>query len=335
MLLEERIESLSKLGDQLRSWVGSEKFETLKRQAQYKNAWFTPEHIDLAITGVQKLLNRDSLHKWVSTYQLEEISPKQVGIVMAGNIPLVGFHDMLSVLISGHKVAIKMSSQDEILMSAVVQELLAVAPAFDAYIEIKAQLKEIDAVIATGSDNSSRYFEYYFAKMPHVIRKNRTSVAVIEGDETQEDLDLLWQDVYLYFGLGCRNVSKIFIPKNYDLTHILRSWENKGNLTHHHKYFNNYEYNKSIYLINKVPHLDTGYGLWLENEALVSPISVTYYSQYESEQELENWFTENAEKIQCIVSKGKSKYLPFGEAQLPEVWDYADGVDTLAFLERL
>ncbi len=281
------------------------------------------------------MLERSALEKWVEKYQLENIMPKTVGIVMAGNIPLVGFHDLLSVLISGHRVAIKMSSQDEVLMAAVIRELMDVAPSVEPFIEIRTQLKDIDAVIATGSDNSSRYFEYYFSKMPNVIRKNRTSVAVIKGDETENELDRLWSDVYQYFGMGCRNVSKLFIPKGYDLTQILRSWENKGNLSQHHKYFNNYEYNKSIYLVNKTPHLDTGYGLWLEDEALVSPISVTYYSHYNSEEELETWFKENADKIQCIVSGDDSKYIPYGQAQLPEVWDYADGVDTLAFLERL
>lgn len=334
MLLEERIEAFGKLGERLSTWQGSEAYETLKRQAQHKNNWFTPHHIDLAVAGIQKLLDQSSLHKWVAAYQLEEVTPKWVGIVMAGNIPLVGFHDLLSVLISGHKVAIKMSSQDELLMGQVIQELLDVAPAFKDYLEIRAQLKDIDAVIATGSDNSSRYFEYYFSKMPNVIRKNRTSVAVIKGDETPEELDQLWSDIYLYFGMGCRNVSKLFIPKGFDLTQILRTWENKGDLTQHHKYFNNYEYNKSIYLVNKVPHLDTGYGLWLQDDALVSPISVTYYQEYETADELEGWFTENAEKIQCIVSKD-TRHIPFGQAQMPEVWDYADGVDTLAFLERL
>ena len=335
MLLEERIEAFDKLEQQLSSWEGTEKYETLKRQAQHKNNWFTPEHIDLSITGIRKMITSASLEQWVSKYQLEPIEPKTVGIVMAGNIPLVGFHDLLSVLISGHKVAVKMSSQDELLMGAVIQELLDVSPGMKEFIEIRAQLKEIDAVIATGSDNSSRYFEYYFSKMPNVIRKNRTSVAVITGKETPAELDQLWSDIYLYFGMGCRNVSKLFIPKGFDLTQILQTWENKGDLAHHHKYFNNYEYNKSIYLVNKVPHLDTGYGLWLEDEALVSPISVTYYSTYESEQELATWFTENAEKIQCIVASDTQKYIPFGQAQYPEVWDYADGVDTLAFLERL
>lgn len=335
MLLQERIGAFSNLGKRLDSWIGSEKLEILKRQAQHKNNWFTPEHIDLSIAGILKMLKKPALEEWVANYQLEEITPKTIGIVMAGNIPLVGFHDMLSVLISGHRVAVKMSSQDEVLMSAVIQELTDVAPTIKSFIEIRTQLKDIDAIIATGSDNSSRYFEYYFSKMPNVIRKNRTSVAIIKGDETEEELARLWSDIYLYFGMGCRNVSKLFIPEGYDLTRILRGWENKGDLTQHHKYFNNYEYNKSIYLVNKTPHLDTGYGLWLEDEALVSPISVTYYAQYASEKELEAWLTENEEKIQCIVAKDDTKYIPFGQAQLPEVSDYADGVDTLAFLERL
>ncbi len=335
MFLKERIEAFVKLGKRLDSWHGSEPYETLKRQAKNKNSWFIPEHIDLAVQGIQKMLDEASLKKWSSNYELDEISPKQVGIVMAGNIPLVGFHDLLSVLISGHKVTIKMSSQDEVLMGAIIQELLETTPNLTPFLEVKARLKDIDAVIATGSDNSSRYFEYYFSKMPHVIRKNRTSVAIIKGDESQEELDQLWADIYQYFGMGCRNVSKLFLPKGYDLTQILHGWDNKGNLSQHHKYFNNYEYNKSIYLINRVPHLDTGYGLWLEDEALVSPISVTYYETYESQSELETRLEQNQHKIQCIVSNSKTDHVPFGHAQMPEVWDYADRVDTLAFLERL
>ena len=334
MSLEERIEAFAQLGEKLSTWPGTEYYETLKRQAQAKNNWFIAEHIDLSIAGIQKLLKSASLEKWTRNYQLEQISSKCVGIVMAGNIPMVGFHDLLSVLISGHKVAVKMSSQDELLMGAVIKALLEVAPTFRKFIEIRTQLKNIDAVIATGSDNSSRYFDYYFSKIPNVIRKNRTSVAILTGDETEAELNLLWSDIYQYFGMGCRNVSKLLIPKGYDLPQMLRKWENKGDLTQHHKYFNNYEYNKSIYLVNKTPHLDTGYGLWLEEEALVSPISVTYYWQYGSQEELNNWITENAEKIQCIVSRDDA-HIAFGQAQYPEVWDYADGVDTLVFLERV
>lgn len=335
MVLEERIEAFVRLGKQLSTWAKTEKYETLKRQAKYKNSWFTSEHIDLAVSGIQKLLSPNSLHQWVTRYKLAPVKPKHVGIVMAGNIPLVGFHDFLSVLIAGHHVVVKMSSQDEILMSAIIEELLTVTPELKPYVAIQAQLKNIEAVIATGSDNSSRYFEYYFSKMPHVIRKNRTSVAIITGNETAQDFDQLWSDVYQYFGMGCRNVSKLFVPKGYDLTQILRAWENKGELAHHHKYFNNYEYNKSIYLINSVPHLDTGYGLWVEDEALVSPLSVTFHQPYESEEQLNHWLQENQDKIQCIVAGNNAKYVPFGDAQSPEVWDYADGVDTLAFLDRL
>lgn len=336
MLLKERLQAFATLGERLASWKGTEAYETLKVQAKSKNNWFTPENTDLALDGLMVLLEPATLEKWTQAYELEPVTPQTVGIVMAGNIPFVGFHDFLCVLLAGHRAAIKLSSQDQILMGAIIRELLVIAPQFESRILIKEHLKDIDAVIATGSDNSSRYFEYYFSKIPHIIRKNRTSVAVIDGTESVAELDRLWTDVYQYFGLGCRNVSKLFIPKGYDLTQVLQRWEQKGDLAHHNKYFNNYEYNKSIYLINKNPHLDTGYGLWMEEaEALVSPISVTFYQTYASTEDLTETLRKNETKIQCVVAKSLPGSIPFGQAQYPTVSDYADGVDTLAFLQGL
>lgn len=335
MLLKERLQAFSSLGQRLTSWKGTEAYELLKVQARSKNNWFSPESTDLALEGLKTILEPSALEKWGNSYPLENVSPKVVGIVMAGNIPAVGFHDLLCVLLSGHQVAIKLSSQDEVLMRAIIQALLEIEPRFAAQIDIRENLKEIEAVIATGSDNTSRYFEYYFSKIPRIIRKNRTSVAVLDGNESPQELDQLWSDIYQYFGLGCRNVSKLYMPEGYELQDVLKGWEGKGELAHHHKYFNNYEYNKSIYLINKTPHLDTGYGLWLEEQGLVSPISVTYYETYASDEVLRKTLAEHESKIQCVVSRDLPNSVPFGQAQSPQVSDYADRVDTLDFLVNL
>jgi hypothetical protein len=180
-------------------------------------------------------------------------------------------------------------------------------------------------VIATGSDNTARYFEYYFRTKPHIIRKNRSSIAVLTGNETDDQLIALGKDVFSYFGLGCRNVSKLVVPEGYDFTRPLRLWEVYHDVSNHHKYVNNYDYNKSILLINGTHHFDNGFALLTPNEALVSPISVLYYA---TSADLAS------DKIQCIVGSG-ANYIPFGTTQEPTLTDYADNVDTLKFLTGL
>jgi hypothetical protein len=243
---------------------------------------------------------------------------------MAGNIPLVGFHDLLCVLISGHRLSAKLSSQDSVLMRYVVEKLVAIEPRFKDYISFVERMNDADAVIATGSDNTARYFEYYFRNIPHIIRKNRSSCAILRGTETNEQLIALGKDVFSYFGLGCRNVSKLFVPKDYDFKRLLDLWQPYHDVFNHHKYVNNYDYNKSILLVNRTPHLDNGFVLITENKALVSPISVVYYEVGEPDP--------SSDKIQCVVS---AEHVPFGKTQEPELTDYADRVDTLKFLTAL
>lgn len=256
---------------------------------------------------------------------------------MAGNIPLVGFHDLLSVLISGHHLAAKLSTQDSVLMKWIIAQLTDLDARWAERIHLVERLNTVDAVIATGSDNTARYFEYYFRAKPHIIRKNRTAVGVVQGSETSEELALLGDDIFSYFGLGCRNVSKIFVPEEFDLRTLPPAWSAYESIVHHHKWANNYEYQKAILLVNQQPFLDTRFIILMESKALVSPISVLYVERYADQADLHNKLAALAEKLQCVVSaRGWYKgSFPFGEAQCPALTDYADGVDTLDFLTRI
>jgi hypothetical protein len=254
---------------------------------------------------------------------------------MAGNIPLVGFHDFLAVLISGHSILVKLSSKDSVLISWLADQLIQIDQRFSSRIHFAERLKNFDGIIATGSDNSSRYFTYYFGKYPNVIRKNRTSCAVLTGKETDSDLLTLGKDVFTYFGLGCRNVSKVYMPKSFEPTRLLQAWEPWKDIIHHHKYCNNYDYQKSILLVNRIPFFDSNFVLIQENERLVSPISVVYYEFYEDEGSLALKLAESKNKIQCVVGHATPASVPFGKAQSPSLGDYADQIDTLKFLEGL
>jgi hypothetical protein len=334
MNLNKRLDAFVALGKRLQQ-LDEETVARLSRQAASKNNWFTEYNVKKALEGVIKQLDEQDLRHWIEKYNIgTSATPKKVGIVMAGNIPLVGFHDFLCVLLAGHEVYAKVSSQDPILPPFVGNMLLEIEPGFAPYIHFEERLNMAEVMIATGSDNSSRYFNYYFGKMPHIIRQNRTSVAVLTGKETSDDFCRLADDIFIYFGLGCRNVSKIYVPENYTFDKFYEAIEDRAGIREHHKYNNNYDYNKSIYLINSVPHLDNGFLILTENKSLVSPISVLYYERYQDESDLALRIQQNRQKIQCIVSKNAwyPQSLSFGEAQQPNVWDYADGVDTMAFL---
>lgn len=329
-----RVNAFIELGKQLNN---PENLKFWAQEAYKFHNWFIEENVLKAFDGIILLLKEENLRKWLSAYQLEEVTPKKVGIVMAGNIPMVGFHDFLSVLICGHIAVCKISSQDPFLIKKIAELLISIEPAFVERIIFADQLKEIDAVIATGSDTSAKYFNFYFSKIPHIIRKNRVSVGVLNGNESKSEIEFLGNDILQYFGLGCRNISKIYVPQNYEFNYFFESINHLGNVLQHHKYLNNYDYNKSIYLINIVPHLDNGFLLLTENKNLVSPISVLYYERYDNTEALQKSLNEQAEKIQIIASaKGWfPNSIPFGEAQRPKPWDYADKVDTLKFLSQL
>lgn len=307
--------------------------------AKSKNNWFTQANVAMSLRAIATLyLNEEGLNAWAGQYP-EPSSSQKIGVVMAGNIPAVGFHDALCVLISGHTLLVKPSSDDEMLILAILNALISIEPEFKKYIQFAERLNASDAYIATGSNNTARYFHYYFAKKPNIIRKNRTSVAILTGNESVEELKNLGRDVFQYFGLGCRNVSKLYVPEGYDFTKFYESVEEiSGDYLNHHKYFNNYEYNKSIFLVNRVPHFDNGFLLITESKSLVSAISVLHYETYGSLREVQALIAENEDQIQCVVGTSAVNIpglLPPGTAQQPGLSDYADSVDTMAFLSGL
>lgn len=338
MSLNNRIDSFIQLGKFLRNPENQEEIETWADNAVHTNNWFTPENTRQSLKALAEIyLDEKHLNTWAGLYEIpdRQMQVKSIGVIMAGNIPAVGFHDLLTIVISGHACVAKVSSQDNVLMTALINKLLEINPSLD--IRISEQMKEIDALIATGSDNTSRYFEYYFRNKPHIIRKNRSSIAILNGQENTEELNSLGKDITAYYGLGCRNVSKMYVPKGYKFDHFYQSIESLSEVIQHNKFQNNYDYNRSIYLVNGVPHFDNGFLMITENEALVSPISVLFYETYENAEELNTKIDENLEKIQCMVSQNAwfKNSLPFGQSQSPKLWDYADGVDTMQFLLEL
>ncbi|HCZ37671.1 MAG TPA: acyl-CoA reductase [Cytophagales bacterium] len=331
MTLEQRINAFSALGSRISSLNKTER-EQIYQHASLVNGWFTPTSVQNALDGIVLFLNKETLQNWTSRYPTPS-SEKVVGIAMAGNIPLVGFHDLLCVLISGHRALIKLSSQDA-LIEVMIKWLMEIEPGFADKITIAERLNAAEVMIATGSDNTSRYFEYYFRNKPHIIRKNRSSCAIIMGEEPNATLAELGKDVFTYFGLGCRNVAKVFVPEEYTFTNLLDTWQPYQEIIHHHKYANNYDYQKSILLVNQTPFFDNGFVLLTESSNLVSPISVLFYERYLDQQDLQQKLQSHADKLQCIVSANGwyAGSVPFGKAQQPQVWDYADDVDTMRFL---
>jgi len=313
-------------------------------RAHESNPWFTKENVLYAIETWADALQPEKIDKWFSNYALKDrVNPKKIGVIMAGNIPLVGFHDFLSVLATGHHIKAKLSSNDKYLLPLIAKYLIYIEPGYKEKIEfVNDHLKEIDAVIATGSDNTARYFEYYFGKYPHIIRKNRNSIAVLTGNETEEELEGLADDIMLYFGLGCRNVSKIFVPENYDFNKVFKALLKYKNLINYQKYANNYDYNKAVYLMStdadiRNSLIDNGLILLKKDIHYASPIGTVFYEYYKDINDVKKIIEKDRDKIQAIVSKSPAleNRIAFGQTQKPQLWDYADGVDTIKFLTGL
>jgi hypothetical protein len=338
MKLTGRIRAFSELGEILRNDLQgknakySSELNTLIDTQHLNNPWFTPENVRMAISSIANELTPENLTKWTDLYPAlnQDARPIRVGIIMAGNIPLAGFHDFMSVLISGNDIISKTSSKDADLIRFIGEILCEINPEFKNKIEFThGTLYGFDAVIATGTDNSSRYFEYYFGKYPHIIRKNRNSIAFIKGNESHAELEALGIDVFSYFGLGCRNVSKLYVPEGYDFSAMINSWGEYSGVISHSKYAGNYDFSKAVYLVNKERFNDTGFLLLKEDHGLSSPVAVLYFQYFKSMISLQKETDQLKEKIQCITGEG---FVPFGKAQSPALWDYADGVDTLEFL---
>lgn len=325
--LEERMGLLEKLRVYLENddnWTG------VKQQAFLENGWFIPEFIELAVKNIRTFyLDSALLKAWIEKYHIpsENSHPKKIGIVMAGNIPLVGFHDFLCAFITGHQLLIKPSSKDRVLITHIIQKLAEWDDRISETVVFSERLNGCDAYIATGSNNSSRYFEYYFRNFPSIIRKNRTSVAILTGHETKEDLGLLADDMLLYFGFGCRNVSKLYVPEGYDFVPLLNALDKYKWMEDISKYKNNYDYNLSLHILNNQFYMTNGTLLLVENNQVFSPISqvnLEYYSPGEPAPALPA-----NDDVQCQIGQSKTG---FGKAQCPSLTDYADGIDTMDFL---
>lgn len=328
MILQERIELMVQAGEYL--MADKSEWQDVKQQAYEKNGWFTPEFIQHAAQQIaENFLAKDKLEKWVSHYHIDDnIPPKNIGIIMAGNIPMVGFHDMLAVFITGHHQTIKLSSKDDVLLSHLVKHLSGINPEIRSHISFAEMLKGCDAYITTGGSNSARAFKEYFGKYPHIVRTNRTSAAILTGGETAKELSAFSDDIHLYFGLGCRNVTKFYVPENYDFVPLIKAFDKYAYFGDHHKYKNNFDYQLSILLLNNVYYMTGGSTLLTENENLFSPISVIHYSTYKDIEEVKSFLKDN-EEVQCIAGNG---FVPFGKSQQPELFTYADGEDTMEFL---
>jgi hypothetical protein len=309
-------------------------------KAGAQNPWFTQSSIIQSLGAIAGWLNKQTLNEWVNRYYLTNpVQVKEVAVIMAGNVPVVNFHDFLSVLITGHKFIGKLSSQDKVLLPFLAEKLIELDPNWKSFISFtEDRLTHFDAVIATGSNNTSRYFEYYLGKYPHIIRKNRNSIAILTGNESEEELKTLYNDVFQYFGLGCRNVSMFLVPKGYDFPVLFDLWQGNPEPTDHNKYKNNYDYYRSLYLVNLQPFYDTGYVSVIRSESIASPISVLHYKEYEDLEEVNGFLKSQQDQIQCVVSAVSWDTFPNvlpGQAQCPSILDYPDGVDIVQFLLAL
>jgi hypothetical protein len=348
MDLNERLDVFINLGQHLRAYlklnardINSNEFNELDGvldRAYINNGWFTKENSLNMLDLIARQLNPESLRQWIYGYDIKQVKPQSIGIIMAGNIPLVGFNDLLCVLMSGHVAVVKLSSDDEVLPRYIINFLLKQNPALIDFITISdSRLKGIDAVIATGSNNSARYFNYYFGKYPHIIRKNRHSIAVLNGTEDANDLFELGKDIFTYFGLGCRNISKLYVPHNYNFNLFFESIVQFGDVVNNKKYGNNYDYNRAVYLLNNEKFLDNNFLIVKEGISFATPVSVLHYEYYTHVEEVEEKIKLEQDILQCIVSKNAwfKNSLALGTGQYPALTDYADGVDTMQFLVDL
>jgi len=350
MALSDRIDAFCQLGivinqvlvydeDQINLSPSAEKLRQLIHTIQNQNPWFTPDNVKSALSAIAHTLSKESLSTWAGRYPLLTRKPdsRRIGVTLAGNIPLVGFHDFLSVLISGNRFVGNLSSKDDQLLPAIAHVLTDLQPGFNGYIDlIEGPFTTIDAIIATGSDNSARYFDYYFSKYPNIIRRNRNGIAILDGTESSSELQVLGEDIFQYFGLGCRSISKLFIPANYDFGPILKSLSAFKHVGDHKKYRNNYVYNRAKYLVQQIPIIDSGFVILKEDPEFASPPGVIFFEHYGEQKELIKRVNTAREKIQCIVSNNiQFDSVGFGKTQYPELSDYADGIDTMEFLLSL
>lgn len=335
MNLKERIDLMVRLGEHI--LAGDELLEAWMSRTYHNNKWFTLENQkDSANAIATRFLNRTNLEKWTADYSLEPKVSKSVGLILAGNIPMVGFHDVLSTFIAGHKAQVKLSDKDPFVLLYLFELMAKWVPESSDYFKVVDKLKDFDAVIATGSNNTARYFNSYFKHVPNIIRANRSSVAILDGAETADDVSALGNDIFRYFGLGCRNVSKLYVPEGYDFQFLMEGLHEFRKIVLNDKYKNNFDYNYALFEINRTPYINNGCLLLLEDASLHSRIASLHYEFYKDQEDLKGKIEAIQDDLQCAVSRtGDGGFIPFGKAQEPELWDYADGVDTLKFLETI
>ncbi|MDR0420893.1 MAG: hypothetical protein LBH30_05510 [Prevotellaceae bacterium] len=334
MTQDEILHALSKLGDNLNEWLHNKNVKMKPKNAVelaiFENEWFTVENIRQMISSIsQQMLDAEKLNNWIRRYETPQKPPKRVGIIAAGNIPLVFFHDFICVLVSKNIAVVKFSSKDKILSESIINMLVEIEPRLENYIEITENRHfAVDAVIATGNDNTVKFFKESFGEIPHVFRKNRTSAAILNGNETSDELELLCNDIFSFFGLGCRNVSKLFVPDNYDFASLVKASKRFSHIKNHKPYENAYIYNKALLTVTEKPFIDNDFWLLTENFEIFSPVSVIYYEKYINLESLKKMLSDKTEHIQCIVNGN----VDFGKSQQPQLFDYADGVDIMDFL---
>jgi hypothetical protein len=335
--LSQRVELLIQLGQDLSS-IHDETTDAVFYKAEIENPWFTQSNIHSAVDAIRStMLSEEAIRTVVDKYRLDDnILPKVIGLVLAGNIPLVGWHDIMCIFLAGHKAQIKLAEKDSTLIKWILDKMTSINPQVSEHFDIVEKIKDYDAAIATGSNNTAQHFSHYLRHVPNVIRRNRNSIAILTGDETQDDIEKLGDDIFLYFGLGCRNVSQIYVPRDYDVTRLLGSWEKYAFLANHNKYKNNHEYNVALYLLNLEPFLHNDFVIFKESDQIISRIATVHIARYDSMDDLDAVINLKAEEIQCIVAKDVKidgfEILPFGESQKPTILTYADGVDTMQFL---
>lgn len=342
MNIESRVLGLNKLSAYIKEFLAKNsedynendvEFQQILKKSEIENPWFTTDNQKYALKQWSELLTQENINEWLQRYSPSKTS-KKVGLILAGNIPLVGLHDVISVILSNHIPLIKLSSKDKTMLPFLLKKWSEFSEEKIDF-ELVERLENFDAVIATGSNNTARYLEYYFKNHLSIIRKNRTSIAVLKGDETEEELKLLAHDIFQYFGLGCRNVTRIFIPQDFVIDRLFESFLDFKEIINHNKYANNYDYNRAVYLLNQDKFWDNNFVMLKEDAQLFSPLSVINFSRYSSLDEVKDFIAENEENIQCVVAKNELGIdsIQFGEAQNPGLNTYADNVDTMKFLE--
>ena len=344
---KERIKAFSELGTLFKENIDkkeNKKFpkwdllleETIIKSKSY-NSWFTIDNLKLSLKNWSDSLQENNISDWLLKYKIEDKSSKRIAIIMAGNIPAVGFHDLLCSLLLNFDCLVKLSSDDKFIIPFIVKFLESRNKKLNNKVVFESEkLKNFDGVIATGNNNSHRYFEYYFSKYPNLLRKTRHSIAVLDGNESDEDLSNLSNDIFNYFGLGCRSVSKVFLPRSYDLDFLFNAFFKHKEIINHNKYVNNFDYNKAVYLMSKEKFIENGFLILKEETKLGSPIGCLFYEFYDDKKDIIKLMQNNSDSIQCVASNMDLKTnIQFGQTQCPTIGDYADNNDTIKFLLKI